>query len=40
MPAGLAGHKFIERISPPDDPVLEHPEQLPRGFHYHEQTRL
>ncbi len=34
MPAGVAGHEFLERISPPKDPVLEHPEQLPRGYHY------
>ena len=34
MPAGLAGHEFIERISPPGDPLLEHPEQLPRDYHY------
>ncbi len=34
MPAGVAGHQFMEKISPPDDPVLEHPEQLPQGYHY------
>ena len=34
MPAGLAGHEFLERISPPGDPMLEHPEQLPRDYHY------
>ena len=30
----MAGHKFLESISPPDDPIVEHPEQLPPGYHY------
>ena len=32
MPPGIAGHKFLETISPPDDPIVEHPEQLPPGY--------
>ncbi len=27
MPAGVAGHEFLEKISPPGDPVVQHPEQ-------------
>ena len=27
MPAGIAGHEFLERISPPDDPIVQHPDQ-------------
>ena len=34
MPAGIAGHELMEKISPPEDPVLEHPEQLPPNYPY------
>ena len=27
MPAGIAGHEFLEKISPPDDPIMQHPDQ-------------
>ncbi len=27
MPAGIAGHEFLEKITPPGDPVVQHPEQ-------------
>ena len=27
MPAGVAGHEFMEKISPPGDPIVQHPEQ-------------
>ncbi len=35
MPEGIAGHEFLQKISPPDDPIVEHPEQLPPGYDYH-----
>ena len=35
MPEGIAGHEFLQKISPPGDPVVEHPEQLPPGYRYH-----
>jgi formate dehydrogenase major subunit len=34
LPEGAAGHEFLEKISPPGDPILEHPEQLPPGYPY------
>ncbi len=34
MPPGVAGHELLEKISPPDDPIVEHPEQMPPGYHY------
>ncbi len=34
MPPGMAGHEFLQRISPPDDPIVEHPEQLPPDYPY------
>ena len=27
LPPGIAGHEFLEKISPPDDPIVQHPDQ-------------
>ena len=34
LPPGVAGHEFLEKISPPGDPIVEHPEQMPPGYKY------